>query len=146
MEWIPEGTRLNKQVHFHFLLLLFSFFTFLNFFLLCNIKWQWWYPNVIHVPAVMWRMILWIAVPQSSFHYKIPWIFPEFSLFFKISLTNFKMPWFFPDLEKNSIFPDFSLTVGTQSRRHLLGLYIPYTKSMVPNFILAIITSIYIYE
>ena len=39
--------------------------------------------------------------------------FPWLWLIFQISLTNFKIPWLFPDLEKNSFFPDFSLTVGT---------------------------------
>jgi len=39
--------------------------------------------------------------------------FPWLLLIFQISLTNFKIPWLFPDLEKNSFFPDFSLTVGT---------------------------------
>jgi len=39
--------------------------------------------------------------------------FPRLLLIFQISLTIFKIPWLFPDLEKNSFFPDFSLTVGT---------------------------------
>jgi len=64
-------------------------------------------------------LILLPTVWLTFFSYKIPWLFP----IFQISLTNFKIPWLFPDLEKNSFFPDFSLTVGTLDISHKLKVF-----------------------
>ena len=60
--------------------------------------------------------------------------FPWLLLLFQISLTNFEIPWLFPDLEKNSFFPDFSLTVGTLIFIYSFGIMcdwgIPLTAHM----------------
>ena len=55
-----------------------------------------------------------IKFPDNSltWHYKIPWQFPDMGQMDKIPWHFFKIPWLFPDLEKILLFPDISLTRG----------------------------------
>ena len=59
-----------------------------------------------HFSIIIVTMIIAKHEHSKTYYFKIPWLFPDFSLIFQISLTNYKIPWQWKNMFFLDFFPD----------------------------------------
>jgi len=100
--WLPPtGTKTNPWLNFSLTVKQFSVLTMQDD-----------YSGHESTRIRMAQIILVTKISHKIVFSDIPWLFTDFVLGRRNSLTWYKTPWLFPDLEYNLIFLDFSLNVA----------------------------------